>query len=109
MRSVATIPAGLSNVNIEADWRGLQLLHIIDHCAVCDPQPDHAMVSNVGYLSNSSTREFALTHLKMFYPKLHQLLLKKGLAQFLLDNGKNMDIFRSLGAKWIVENRPCYF
>jgi len=51
---------------------------------------------------------FTLTHLKIFYPKLHQLLLKKGLAQFLLDNGKNMDIFRPLGADWIVENRPCY-
>jgi len=52
---------------------------------------------------------FYLSHLRMFYPKLHSLLLKKGLAQFLLDNGKGVELFGRLGAKWILENRPCYF
>ena len=52
---------------------------------------------------------FYLTHLRMFYPKLHFQLLKKGLAQFLLDKGKGVELFERLGTKWIVENRPCYF
>ena len=52
---------------------------------------------------------FYLKHLRMFYPKLHSLLLKKGLAQFLLDHGKGVELFERLGTKWIVEHRPCYF
>ena len=33
----------------------------------------------------------------------------KRLAQFLLDHGKGVELFERLGAKWILENRPCYF
>lgn len=52
---------------------------------------------------------FHLTHLRMFYPKLYQLLLRKGLAQFLLDYGDGMALFRNLQVDWIINERPCYF
>lgn len=50
-----------------------------------------------------------LTHLRRYYPKLHKLLLRKGLGEFLLEKGKNVEIYQNLGVDWIVENRPCYF
>ena len=50
-----------------------------------------------------------LTHLRKFYPKLHKLLLQKGLGEFLLDKGKNVEIYRNLDIDWMIENRPCYF
>jgi 3'-phosphoadenosine 5'-phosphosulfate sulfotransferase (PAPS reductase)/FAD synthetase len=50
-----------------------------------------------------------LIHLRTFYPKLHYLLLKRGVSQYLLDNGKNTELYQNLGADWIAENRPCYF
>ena len=49
------------------------------------------------------------THLRTFYPRQYQLILKKGLAQLLLDEGKNCEIYRNLTAEWISEYRPCYF
>ena len=52
---------------------------------------------------------FYLPHLRMFYPKMHKTLLEKGLAELLLDKGKGVELIERLGAKWIVENRPCYF
>lgn len=48
-------------------------------------------------------------HLRMFYPHLYKLLLKKGLAQFLIENGKNCEIYQNLTPDWIAENRLCYF
>lgn len=50
-----------------------------------------------------------LTHLRTFYPRLHQLLLKKGLAKFLIDEGKGTEIYRHIDPGWIAEYRPCYF
>ena len=52
---------------------------------------------------------YYLRHLRMFYPKLHQLVLKKGLAKFLIEHGKNTEIYKTLGADWVSEYRPCYF
>lgn len=50
-----------------------------------------------------------LTHLCKYYPKLHKLLLQRGLGKLLLEKGKNVEIYQNLGLDWIVENRPCYF
>jgi len=52
---------------------------------------------------------FHLTHLRMFYPKMYQLLLRKGLGLFLLEKGSGMELFRNLKTDWIIDNRPCYF
>lgn len=51
---------------------------------------------------------YHLIHLKQYYPKLHQLILKKGLAKFLIEHGKNTEIYRQLDVNWIIEHRPCY-
>ena len=51
---------------------------------------------------------YHLIHLKLYYPKLHNLLLKKGLAKFLIEHGKNTEIYRQLDVDWIIEHRPCY-
>lgn len=52
---------------------------------------------------------YHLIHLKQYYPKLHKLLLKKGLAKFLLEHGKNMEMYRQLDVDWMIDERPCYF
>ena len=50
-----------------------------------------------------------LMHMRKFYPKLHEILLRKGLAEYLLNNSDGLALYRPLGAKWMVENRPCEF
>jgi len=50
-----------------------------------------------------------LMHLRKFYPKLHEVLLRKGLAEYLLNNSEDLALYRSLGAQWLVDNRLCEF
>jgi 3'-phosphoadenosine 5'-phosphosulfate sulfotransferase (PAPS reductase)/FAD synthetase len=50
-----------------------------------------------------------LMHMRKFYPKLHEILLKKGLAQHLLDNSDDLELYRVFSADWMIENRICEF
>lgn len=50
-----------------------------------------------------------LKHLRIFYPKLHQLLLQKGLAKFMMEKAESMSLFKHLNPEWLAETRPCLF
>lgn len=52
---------------------------------------------------------YYLKHLRVFYPRMYKLLLKRGLAEYLLEFGKGTEIYRHIDPSWIAEQRPCYF